>query len=432
MQSEKFLEEIESRLNGMTIHEVRQTARVIRAHVTSGQKGAIIESILNIASGREEPAPATTRGAPPKSDRFDEKTVEDILSCREYCLATFERPAAFNVNDPNYEYIANSECEHLGVLDKEGDAFFVLDGDKLFMPDVFLKKYNLRQGDEIRCKSRRTSVADCAGIYEVVSVNGIAVDDYPARVDFSSLTYIYPSVRINLSGDAACRLADLFAPLAFGQRAVISSPPACGKTTLLKSIARGICSKYRDTEVVILTLGARPEEVTDFKKSEFKSKLFYTSFDKSHAEHYALSCLAFEYAKRKVEMKKNVVVLADGMSGALTAEEIKKFLYFAINAEEGESLTVVAALSNECNLSEVANMLITLSPRLAVERVFPAIDILKSYSCREEYLLTQEEIKLASSIRRRLLGGEPSEEIIRLFKEGATNGEIAEFLKNGR
>ncbi|MDE6667324.1 MAG: hypothetical protein K2K38_03125 [Clostridia bacterium] len=433
MRSEEMLDDVKKRLDSMTIYEVRQIAREVKAHVTSGQKGAIIDAILLIAQGEVDFAPQSKRGAPPKSDKYDEQLVADIFACREYFLAVKQggvQNSTMTVNDSGYDF---SEKEYSGYLNKEGQNYFLHAEEIVFVSDLFVTRYSLRIGDFIRCKGRRKNKADLVGAYEILSVNGSSPEESKKRNNFSTLTHLYPVKRVYLSdgGDISLRMIDLFSPVALGQRGVISAPANSGKTTLIKSIALGVCAKYRDFEVIILTLGARPEEVTEFNKLSGKITYFYTSFDKSDEEHLSLANLAFEYAKRRVELQKNAIILVDGLYENLPAEAVKNCLFCAINAEEGGSLTVVAAMPQEFNYSGVANMVINLSPVLVAERLFPAIDILKSYSGREEGLLNEEERKLSVALRSKLSHGAEAEEIIDLFKKTKSNAELAEIIKNG-
>lgn len=434
MQIEKMLQDVRERLAAMTIFDVRQVAREVKAHVTSGQKGVIIESVLNIATGKDEPAQASKRGAPPKSVRYDERLVADIFALREYftALKNGENKAVkLSVNDSGDNCY---EKEYSGYLAKDGENYVLLAEEKLFVPDFLVSRHALRTGDLLRVTGRKKNEADLAGAVEVLSINGFSADGKPERRDFSSLTRVYPEKRVELSsaGDVTLRMIDLFAPVALGQRGVISSPASCGKTWLIKSIAHGICHKYRGIEVIILTLGARPEEITEFKKSSDNFTLFNTSFDKSDEEHLLIANVASDYAKRRVELKKDVVILADGLYENLPAEAVKNFLYCALNAEEGGSLTVIAAMPQYSNAAGAANMVITLSPELKAERIFPAIDILKSYTGREERLLSEEELSLAVALRSKLSHGASAGEIVGYFKETETNVQIAEIIKNGR
>lgn len=435
MRIEELLRDVLNRLDKMTIYEVRQIAREVRAHVTSGQKAAIIESINAIATGVEEPSPASKRGAPPKSDKYDVQLVTDVLECREYYLAKIlqDNRESASVSDPEYEYSLRSDREYEGYLYKDGENFVLFSDEKVFVPELFVTKYALRAGDKIRCRGRKKSSADYAGLYEIISINGLPYSDSDKRERFKNLTRVYPAHRIVLSsgetgGDAALRITDLFAPVALGQRRIIASPPNCGKTTLLKSIARGIYANYRDFEVVILTLGARPEEVTDFLKSGENRTVFYTSFEKPDEEHLLQASLAFEYAKRCAELKKNVFVLADGLYENLPDGVIKSLLSCALCAEEGGSLTVIAALPPAANFAGIANSVTTLSPALAAQRIFPAIDLRNTYSGREETLLSEEELKISTAFRQKLSDGTPDKDVINCFNQTKSNRELTEFI----
>ena len=210
-----------------------------------------------------------------------------------------------------------------------------------------------------------------------MSINGFPADEKLQRRDFTALTHIYPEKRLVLSGscDISLSIIDLLAPVELGERGFVCAPANCGKTYLLKAVAHGICANYRDLEVIILTLGARPEEITEFRKSGDNFRLFYTSFDRSDEEHLSVANVAFDYAKRLVELRKDVVILADGLYESLPAEAVKNYLYCALNAEEGGSLTVIAATPQGLDGSGAANMVLNLSSALKAQRVFPAIDI---------------------------------------------------------
>lgn len=437
MRSEEMLKDVEQRLDGMTIYEVRQIAREVKAHVTSGQKGTIIDAILSIARGEADFAPVSKRGAPPKSDKYDERLVADVLRCREYFLALnggAANESTMSVNDSTYEYGVLSEKEYCGYLDKEGQNWFLHAEELVFVSELFVSRYALRLGDVVGCKGRKKNAADLVGASEILTVNGVSVDQPLKRKNFPALTHVYPATRVILSSgnDISLRMIDLFAPVALGQRGVISAPANCGKTTLVKSIAHGICANYRDFEAIILTLGARPEEITEFTKFSDKITYFYTSFDKSDEEHVSRANLAFEYAKRRVELNKNAIILVEGLYENIPSELVKNYLFCAINAEEGGSLTVIATMPQEFNYGGVANMVINVSPVLAAERTFPAIDVLKSYSGREEALLGEDERHLSVALRSQLARGTAASEIINLFKNTKNNAELAEIIKNGR
>lgn len=437
MHGDNMLESISERLNNLTIHEVRQVAREVKAHVTSGQKGQIIEAVLSIARAEVEPAPATNRGAPPKSDKYDERLVSDIFACREYLIAQREgdgKPNKTAVTDGEYDFIVSSDKEYSGFLDRQENVYYLYGEERVYVSDLLVERHALRIGDKITGRGRKNHPSDVAGLYLINSVNGLSAEVKTERKDFSSFTRIYPEKRIKIDdgSDVALKILDLFSPVALGQRAFISAPSNCGKTSLLKSIAHGICANYEGLEVIILLIGARPEEITDFKRIRGLNQLFYTTFDMSEECHLTTATVAFNYAKRLAELNKNAVVLADGLYDNLPYEELKKLLYCALNAEEGASITTIATLPEEASaLLKTSNMTVTLSPVLASERVFPAIDILKCYSAREEVLLTQEEKETSLLIRSKLAEGYPLAKLINIFKQTDNALKVAEIIKNG-
>lgn len=436
MHGNDMLESIFNRLNNLTIHEVRQVAREVKAHVTSGQKGQIIEAVLSIAKAEVEPAPATNRGAPPKSDKYDEQLVSDVFACREFFLAqkSGNTPTKTAVYDGAYEGLLNSDKEYCGYLDKQEEVYYLYGKERVYVSEVLVERHALRLGDKICGKGRKKHPADVAGLYEITSVNGLSTDEAKGRKDFSSLTRIYPEKRVKTydGTDISLKILDLFSPVALGQRAFVSAPANCGKTSLLKSIAHGICANYEGLEVIILLVGARPEEITDFKNLNVKSELFYTTFDMSDESHLSCATVAFNYAKRLAELNKNAIILADGLYDNLPYEELKKLLFFALCAEEGATLTTIATLPDDATaLLKTANMTVTLSPVLASERVFPAIDILKCFSAREEVLLTAEEREVSLKIRSALSKGYPLNQLIKLIKQTDNVYKVAELINNG-
>lgn len=435
MQDEKRLGEIAGRLEKLTIYDVRQVARVVRAHLTSGQKGLIIEAILNIASAKEEPTPPQIRGAHPKSDKYDEELVAEIYDCRKYHLllkTCGDLKLETGVHDANSSGVEGEVC---GLLDKNGEKFILrLNKSQVNILQQTVDKYNLRVGDEVTAVCSHGLGGAC--VAGVLSVNGKPAKLGVARADFSSLTRIYPKKRMILShgGNITCRMIDLFAPVAFGQRALVCAPANSGKTTLLKSVALGICANYGETEVVCLQLSARPEEVTDFSTSLDRAKHFSTSFNMPAETNRRVANLAFEYCKRRAEEGGDAVIIADGLFGSgLSDEEISGLLYCALNSEEGGSLTVIATMpEGTSGFTNVANMYLGLSKSLSSARIFPAIDICASYSGREESLLPGEELAAAHTLRSLALKGTATEDIINIFKATQDNAELTKQYKNGR
>lgn len=258
----------------------------------------------------------------------------------------------------------------------------------------------------------------------------VSVNDSGFGRKFSELTHIYPEKRIRLSSDGAqtdLRIIDFFVPLVLGQRVLVSSDSNSGKTELVKNIARGICANNPDIKVVVLLLNSRPEEVTDFKRSIENAEFFCTTFDMPSAAHASAAMRAFDYAKRQVEQCGDVIILADGLfCSYIPVENVKQFLYCACNAEEGGSLTLVCTLNknlvNFGDYAATASSEIALSKELSGARIYPAIDVKKSYLGREHLIFTSDELKTTNSMREKY----SAEEIINIFKTTETNEEVTE------
>lgn len=447
MSENRILNDVKERIEKLNIFELRQVARAVGVHrPADGKKSRVTEAILDIARGVVAPEPPSSRGAPPKSQQFDEKLVADILTCREYSIALRgeslprHQRNVMTVGDSAAERMENSVKTYKGVLDTSGEYAFLrskqsgYNAEAVFVHESFINRFSLKYGDEIECRGMSKSADEIPGMVELISVNGRA--GLCERKDFSQLTPVYPSVNVKISTDngcAACAMADLFSPVALGQRAFISAPSKSGKTTLIKQIATGICANYPQIKVVLVILDARPEEITDFKRSLAECELFYTRFDTSAASRISTAKLAFEYAKRITEDGGDALVIFDGVqklvraytSEAEAAEEVKKLLYCACNAEEGGSLTVISTLAQDMasygEYTGIANMVISLSRELAEKRIFPAIDAKNSYADGDERFLTADELRASRILRAR-----EAEEVVNLFNE---NHSVEEVLK---
>ncbi|MDE7330257.1 MAG: hypothetical protein K2N30_04100 [Clostridia bacterium] len=425
---EERLKSVYARLDNMTIYEVRQIAREVRAQVVSGKKGDIIDAIMSYARGEAEAKPLTARGAPPKSDKYDEKLVEDIRALRRDALADKDGERnVIKVSDGLGGVHDRTVCGYVECAD--GDYRLVADGSSAILPLSYVTRFAVREGDKIEGTARR--VKDEDAVVSIESINGKTSSEIKGRKNFSSLSREYPSRRVILSkgNDAAvCRFCDLFAPVALGQRAYICSPVNGGKTTALKQIALGISSGYPQFKVILLVTGGKPEELSDFNRSFPSAEKFFTDFGASAVKNLRTARLAFEYAKRQVELGGNVILLADGLLEACGQEEGKSLLCNACNAEEEGSLTVIATLTTpDCGAAlSTANAVLNLSPDLASARIYPAADAKKSYSSREEALLSADELSAANNLRRKC----SAEEIIDIVKYCGV-AQITEKYKNG-
>ena len=309
--------------------------------------------------------------------------------------------------------------------------------------DVYLsasqiRRFGLRNGDVIWGLIRPPREQEhYEALLRVETVNFSDPESSRRRPLFSQLTPIFPNVRINLDsgpGDWATRLVDMFAPIGLGQRALIVSPPMAGKTTLLKRIAKAITQNSPDIILMALLIDERPEEVTDISRS-IEGEVIASTFDRPAEEHIRVANLALEKAKRLVEAKRDVVILLDSitrlarasnltvppsgrtLSGGLDSSGLyfpKRFFGAARNFEEGGSLTIVGTALTETGsrmddviyeeFKGTGNMELHLSRKLSEQRIFPAIDITKSGTRREELLISEEELTRLWVLRKRIVG----------------------------
>lgn len=308
--------------------------------------------------------------------------------------------------------------------------------DDVYVAQAQIRRFRLKTGDMIRGIARlpRENERFKALLY-VNAVNGDKPDVAIHRTAFENLTPIYPTERmhmVNKPSDYAMRLIDIIDPIGKGQRGIIVSPPKAGKTTLLKQIAKSIETNHPDVTLLVLLIDERPEEVTDMKRS-INGEVIYSTFDEEPAHHIKVSEMVLERAMRLVEHKKDVVILLDSitrlaraynltststgrtLSGGLDPNALhkpKKFFGAARNIENGGSLTILATalIDTGSRMDDVifeefkgtGNMEIHLDRRMQERRIFPAIDIYKSGTRKEELLLNQHELECVWTIRRAL------------------------------
>lgn len=432
MHNDKRLSDISGRLEKMTIHEVRQLARALSVHFESTQKSGIIEEILSYAQGFADPR-RKTKGAPPKSDKHDEQLAAEIAAYRANRLAGNFSGAETNslsVEDSAYEEQKSLQKEVCGLIAYTGGVYRLLTvNESAAVPRSFFARYNLRAGDAVCGKIVWRKEDNDWALLFIISVNGGPVESLAHRKSFAELKRKYPCVRVRLAAGnkPACKLIDLFAPVALGQRVVVSSPSKGGKTAIVKDIAAAL-GCYTDAAPVLLLLCGKPEEIADFKLTFRGFKIFSTTFDMNEEEHRRTAELAFEYAKRGVESGKKVILIADGLH-ATGAEELKKLTCCACATEDGGSLTVIYTLprsfAGHDEIIDTANAVIVLSAELAQSRVYPAIDAKACFSSVENGLMPEE--KNAANALRRNMG---AEKIVLLFTD-TEYAEILELYKNG-
>ena len=307
--------------------------------------------------------------------------------------------------------------------------------DDIYVSPSQIRRFNLRTGDEVRGKVRESKENEkFKALLYVEQVNGENPEKAVGRKSFETLTPIYPKERLFLEtdneNDLSSRLMDIICPIGKGQRGIIVAPPKAGKTTLLKKVAQNISKNYPDIKLIVLLIDERPEEVTDMKRS-INGDVIYSTFDEEPQNHAKVSQMVLERAKRMVEQGKDVVILMDSLtrlsraynltitptgrtlSGGLDPGALimpKKFFGAARNIEEGGSLTILATALVDTGsrmddmifeeFKGTGNMEVHLDRKLQERRIFPAIDIYKSGTRKEDLLLSEEEKEVAYNIRK--------------------------------
>ena len=374
------------------------------------------------------------------------------------------------------EMLETGECgDAEGVLEVLPDGYGFLRSDNYLsgQRDVYvsiaqIRRFGLRTGDLVTGKTRPSKEGErFLALLYITAVNGEDPEKLTERRPFEELVPIFPNERYTLEtkgrrNNLAIRLIDLIAPIGKGQRAMIVSQPKAGKTTLLKSIANGISENYPDSHLIVLLIDERPEEVTDMQRS-IKGEVLYSTFDELPEHHTRVAEMVLERAMRLVEHGKDVVILMDSLTRLARAYNLtipptgrtlsggmdpgalhkpKRFFGAARNIENGGSLTVIATALSETGsrmddmvyeeFKGTGNMEIHLDRRLSEKRIFPAIDIYKSGTRRDDLLLSPEELEGARTIRRVLAGGNPlevTEQLIGMLDKTTTNEDFLQRLK---
>ena len=370
----------------------------------------------------------------------------------------------------------DSGQEACGILEVMPDGFGFIRSDN-YMPgdsDVYvspsqIRRFGLKTGDIIRGNTRVKSATEkFSALLYLKSVNNLPLDQIMRRGNFEDMTPVFPDERLRLErpgGSMAMRIVDLVSPIGKGQRGMIVSPPKAGKTTLLKDAAKSILLNNPEMYLIILLIDERPEEVTDIKEAIQGSnvEVIYSTFDEQPEHHKRVSEMVIERAKRLVESKKDVTIFIDSitrlaraynltvppsgrtLSGGLDPAALympKRFFGAARNMREGGSLTILATalVDTGSKMDDVVyeefkgtgNMELVLDRKLQERRVFPAIDIAKSGTRREDLLLTPDEQEAVYNMRKALNGmksEEAVENILNMFDRTRNNGELIQILK---
>lgn len=434
----------------MSLTEIKSLAKERNvSYASTMRKGEIIE--LLVKADEADNAEKPTREERPVKERQNKLTVDEVaqLDSGEVAHGILE------VMPDGYGFI---RCEN--YMPGENDVY---------VSPAQIRKLNLKSGDIVEGNIRiRTQNEKFGALLFVKSVNGFHPMEAVKRTNFEDLTPIFPDSRLRLensSSKTAMRVVDLVSPIGKGQRGMIVAQPKAGKTTLLKEIAQSITKSYPDMHLIILLIDERPEEVTDIRESieGDQVEVIYSTFDELPEHHKRVSEMVLERAKRLVEHKKDVMILLDSitrlaraynltvppsgrtLSGGLDPAALhmpKKFFGAARNMREGGSLTILATALVETGskmddvvyeeFKGTGNMELVLDRKLSEKRIFPAIDILKSGTRREDLLLDQEELEAVYLMRKATNGMKPDESVERIldmFVRTKNNGEFVQMVK---
>ncbi len=332
-----------------------------------------------------------------------------------------------------------------------------------------IRRFNLKTGDIVEGGLRvRNQNEKFSALLYVTAINGLSPEESKKRYNFEDMTPIFPDDRIRLEkpgASVAMRVMDLMCPVGKGQRGMIVSPPKAGKTTLLKEVAKSVKSNNPDIHLIILLIDERPEEVTDIREALEgpNVEVIYSTFDELPDHHKRVAEMTIERAKRLVESKKDVMILLDSitrltraynltepssgrtLSGGLDPVALhmpKRFFGAARNMREGGSLTILATalIETGSKMDDVVyeefkgtgNMELILNRKLSERRIFPAVDLAKSGTRRDDLLLTPDERESVTLIRKAFIGSkgeEATDSVLDLFARTRSNGEFVSMVK---
>ncbi|MCR5023326.1 MAG: transcription termination factor Rho [Lachnospiraceae bacterium] len=446
--------------------------------LSSMKKADIIDLLVEEAEKmendkkKEKPAAKKEKKAPEKTEEEESKKVDS-----QKADSKKELPDDDKISQDK-EALDSGETAN-GILEVMADGYGFIRCEN-YLPgenDVYvapsqIRRFNLKTGDMIIGNTRvKTQGEKFSALLYVKSINGYSPSEAQHRYNFEDMTPIFPDQRLNLeSGNSniAMRIMDIVCPVGKGQRGMIVSPPKAGKTTLLKHIAKSVTKSNPDIRLIILLIDERPEEVTDIKESiQGKNvEVIYSTFDELPEHHKRVSEMVIERARRLVEHKQDVMILLDSitrlaraynltvppsgrtLSGGLDPAALhmpKRFFGAARNMREGGSLTVLATalVDTGSKMDDVVyeefkgtgNMEMVLNRKLQEKRVFPAIDLQKSSTRRDDLLLSREEQEATDIIHKALNGlksDDAAEKLIDLFSRTRNNREFIDTVKKIR
>ncbi len=469
------------KLGTLPLAELRALAKAQGIKGVSSMKKPDLINLLVEASQAQSAESASGSEPAEKSTGSERRPAKSHDTGKEASSAAVqqeEHPHEDDEMSPEKEALDSGEMAN-GILEVMADGYGFIRCEN-YLPgenDVYvapsqIRRFGLRTGDIIVGNTRvKTGSEKFSALLFVRSINGMAPSEAIRRCNFEDMTPIFPNERLHLevgNNNIAMRIMDLICPVGKGQRGMIVSPPKAGKTTLLKAVAKAVTKANPEVHLIILLIDERPEEVTDIKESIKGSnvEVIYSTFDELPEHHKRVSEMVIERARRLVEQKKDVMILLDSitrlaraynltvppsgrtLSGGLDPAALhmpKRFFGAARNMREGGSLTILATalVDTGSKMDDVVyeefkgtgNMEMVLNRKLQEKRVFPAIDLAKSSTRREDLLLTHEEVEAMDIIRKALNSMKPEEavdKLIDMFSRTRNNREFVEMVKKIR
>ena len=482
----------------LTLSNLKEIAKELGVkNISKFKKNELIDEIIRVSPNSIEKDGVVLReNISPKNNISAEKVINENDNKQNNVRPNINRNNDVQRNTDNNSNINNSyqKAEKkemlkeminesntakgiLEILENNNFGFlrcknYLTSSEDIYVSPSQIRRFNLRTGDEVQGKIREAKEGEkFKALLYVEKVNGEHPEKAIGRKSFETLVPIYPKERLRLetndSTDLSSRLMDIICPIGKGQRGLIVAPPKAGKTTLLKKVAQNIVKNYPDVKLIVLLIDERPEEVTDMQRS-INGDVVYSTFDEEPQNHAKVSQMVLERAKRMVEQGKDVVILMDSitrlsraynltitptgrtLSGGLDPGALimpKKFFGAARNIEEGGSLTILATALVETGsrmddmifeeFKGTGNMEVHLDRRLQERRIFPAIDIYKSGTRKEDLILSKDEMEVAFAIRRVMYkdgnADEVTENLINMLSKTKDNKEFIEmFLKSNK
>lgn len=458
-------------LESMTLVQLKEIAKSIGLkNINKMRKNELLEVLISADNSIEEKE--ESEGDFDTANEVEHKEEEQAKVRKVVPEETPEEGS----DELSEEVIRNERVKGEGILEIMADGYgflraqnFMRGENDIYVSISQIRRFNLRTGDWIEGDIRKPKEGEKAGaLLYVHKVNGDRPEGVKSRPNFETLTPVFPKERLHLESRGeilSTRIIDLMAPIGKGQRGLIVAPPKAGKTVLLKQVANAITHNHPDVSLIVVLIDERPEEVTDIRRSIKGTdvKVIASTFDEPPEHHKQVLEMVLERAKRMVEQGKDLVILLDSitrmaraynltippsgrtLSGGLDPAALhmpKKFFGAARKIEDGGSLTILgtALVETGSKMDDVifeefkgtGNMELVLDRSLSERRIFPAIDIYKSGTRRDDLLLTQDEISVAYNIRKDLSrnhSSEVTENIIQTMLRYKNNEEFIEKMK---